>query len=103
MQHRLLVAIMRRAIWDFVLYKDETPKSHKHPEDKKKSQERLSLAEDAAGWLFWDGEETCDEQGRYTFKYICEILDLEPSRVRKRALAMTRDEIQRLNSHIKED
>jgi hypothetical protein len=100
---RLLVAIMRRAIWDFVLYKDENPKAFKDEDDRKKCQERLEIAEDAAGWLFWDGEEETDGEGRYTFKFICEMLDLKPSDVRARALAMTLEDIQTLNNHIKED
>lgn len=112
---RLLVAIMRRAIWDFVLYKDEDPASFRPErartvaarkeveEEKKRSQERLQIAEEAAGWLFWDGAEEADGQGRYTFRHICEMLDLDPDAVRRRALSMTRDEIQTLNNHIKED
>lgn len=112
---RLLVAIMRRAIWDFVLYKDEDPsqfdpekfkstKARKRAENERKRAERdLEIATDAAGWLFWDGEEEIDEEGRYTFKYICSMLDLDPTEVRQRALSMTREDIQTLNNHIKED
>lgn len=92
--HRLLVAIVRRAIWDFVLYKDE---------DSKKSYDRYILAEEAAGWLFWDGEEPTDKDGLYTFRFICETLDLDYRAVRKHALSLTRDDIQRLNNNIKED
>ena len=95
---------MRRAIWDFVLYRNEDPKGRgKDPDEKKKCLERLSVAEDAAGWLFWDGEEETDDGGRYTFKFICEMLDLEPSAVRARALSMTREDIQSLNNSIKDD
>lgn len=100
---RLLVAIMRRAIWDFVLYKDEDPKLHKNPIKRKKAAERLEIATEAAGWLFWDGEEETDEHGRYTFKFICSMLDMQPETVRARALALTREEIQALNNHIKEE
>lgn len=92
--HRLLVAVVRRAVWDFVLYRDEDPK---------KSHDRYQLAEDAAGWLWWDGEEEIDEEGRYTFRFICETLDLDPKAVRKYALSLTREDIQRLNNNIKED
>jgi hypothetical protein len=112
---RLLVAIMRRAIWDFVLYRDEDPSQYKPEkgrtvaarkeieEERKKCQERLQIAEEAAGWLFWDGAEPEDGEGRYTFRHICELLDLDPNAVRQRALSMTREEIQTLNNHIKED
>jgi len=93
---------MRRAIWDFVLYQDEKPKSHKNREDRKKSEERLAVSEEAGDWLFWDGEER-DEEGRYSFIEICEMLDLDPSSVRKRVIAMSREDIQRLNNHIKDD
>lgn len=113
--HRLLVAIMRRAIWDFVLYRDEDPSKYRPEkarsaaarkeieEERKKCQERLQIAEEAAGWLFWDGVEEADEEGRYTFRHICILLDLDPNVVRQRALAMTREDIQTLNNHIKED
>jgi hypothetical protein len=109
------MAIIRRAIWDFVLYKDEDPtrfdpekfksaKAKKRAENERKRAERnLAIATDAAGWLFWDGEEETDEEGRYTFKYICSILNLDPTEVRQRALSMTREDIQVLNNHIKED
>lgn len=112
---RLLVAIMRRAIWDFVLYRDEDPTRYRPEkgrtaaarkeieEEKKKCQERLQIAEEAAGWIFWDGAEESDGEGRYTFRHICELLDLDPNALRQRALAMTREDIQTLNNHIKED
>jgi hypothetical protein len=113
--HRLLVAIMRRAIWDFALYREEDPKRfdpskaktvkqrRKLEAQRKKAERDLATAEDAAGWLFWDGEEEVDEQGRYTFRYICTMLDLNPAEVRARALSMTREEVQKLNNHIKEE
>ena len=101
--HRLLVAIVRRAIWDFVLYRDEDPDRYKVKAERKKCEARLAIAEDAAGWLFWDGEEQVDGEGRYTFRYICEILDLSHAQVREHALKLTREDIQRLNNHIKEE
>lgn len=106
---------MRRAIWDFVLYKDEdaskirpekgrTRKARKElEEEKKRSEERFSVAVDAAGWLFWDGAEEVDAEGRYTFLHICDLLDLRPKEMRDRILVLTRNDIQRLNNHIKED
>ena len=90
---RLLVAIVRRAVWDFVLYREVDPK---------KDKERYGLATDAAGWLFWDGEEEVDDEGRYTFYYICSALDLDHKRVREGVLELTRADIQKLNNHIKE-
>jgi len=91
---KLLVAILRRAIWDFVLYKEET---------KKSDPEKAALAEEAAGWLFWDGQEETDPDGLYTFRYICEVLNLEPARVRSLIAGLERDDIQRMNNHIKEE
>lgn len=85
---------MRRAIWDFVLYKEET---------RKTNAEKSLLAEEAAEWLFWDGEEETDTQGRYTFKYICEVLNLNPAHVRSKIAALERDDIQKMNNHIKEE
>ena len=92
--HRLLVAIIRRAVWDFVLYKDV----------KKKDDPALhEIGVDAAAWLFWDGQEEHDGDGRYTFLYICSVLGIEPRRIRETAAKLSRDDIQRLNNNIKED
>lgn len=93
-EQRLLVAIVRRAVWDFVLYRDTDPDT---------DEDRYELAVDAAAWLFWDGEESTDEEGRYTFRFICAELDLDAEKIRDRVLEMTRDDIQRLNNHIKGD
>ncbi len=90
---RLLVAIVRRAVWDFALYRNVDPE---------KDKDRYNLAVDAAGWLFWDGEEEVDEEGRYTFIHICNELDLDPGIVRAGVLKLSRSDIQRLNNHIKE-
>jgi hypothetical protein len=91
---RLLIAIVRRAVWDYVLYKDlkkrEDPVLHE-------------IGVDAAGWLFWDGTEECDEEGRHTFLHICELLDLEPQKIRAIASRLTREDIQKLNNNIKEE
>jgi hypothetical protein len=91
--HRLLVAIVRRAVWDFVLYRDADPIA---------KPDSYALAADAAGWIFWEGEEEVDEQGRYTFRHICEILELDVSKVRRTLVGMTRDDLRRLNNYIKE-
>lgn len=111
---RLLVAILRRAIWDFVLYRNENPEAfdvRKAKTDKgrkilelqhKKAVERQAIAVDAAEWLFWDGEEETDFEGRYSFRYICRLLDIPPQRIRERVLEMTVEDIQKLNNSIKE-
>lgn len=87
---RLLVAILRRALWDFAQYKD--PESNNH-----------DLHVDAAGWLFWDGQEQIDEEGRMTFHYVCEVLNLDPQTVRKGAKILTRDRIRRISQRIETD
>lgn len=92
--HRLLVAIVRRALWDFVLYRGCDPAV---------DAERHRLAEDAAGWLFWDGAEETADDNRYTFLYICGILNLEPDKIRKAALRLTRNDIERMSNNIKDD
>lgn len=92
--HRLLVAIIRRAVWDYVLYKDVKAK---------KDPVLHEIGVDAARWLFWDGEEETDEEGRYSFIHICSSLDLDPRKIRDIAARLTREDIQRLNNHIKEE
>jgi hypothetical protein len=87
------VAIIRRAVWDFVLYNGVS---------KKKDPLQHEMHADAAGWLFWDGEEEVDEEGRLTFRHICDLLDLDPKRIRHLVSEMTREDIQRLNNQIKE-
>lgn len=85
---RLLVAIVRRAVLDFALYKNADPKL-----DKVHHQ----IAVDAAGWLFFDGTETYDEEGRYTFLYICALLELEPRPIRAKALELDSTDIHRFS------
>lgn len=86
---RLLIAIIRRAVLDFVVYRDACPKTQ---------PDLYALAEDAVGWLFWDGIESADEQGRYTFGYICLLLELDARAIRERALTLTREEVQRISN-----
>lgn len=57
---------------------------------------------DAARWLFWDGKEEIDEEGRYSFLHICDTLDLSPRKIRDISAKLTRQDIQRLNNNIKE-
>jgi hypothetical protein len=92
-EHRLLVAIVRRAVWDFVLYRNADPEEQK---------DRYGLALDAAGWIFWDGEEEIDDEGRYSFLFICNYLGLDAKRVRKVVLQLRRQDIRKLNNYIKE-
>jgi len=92
-ENRLLVAIVRRAVWDFVLYRDANPKCDK---------DKYNMACDAAGWIFWEGEEDLDDEGRYSFAYICGELGLHPTQVRAGVLRLKRSDIQKLNNHIKE-
>jgi hypothetical protein len=82
----LLSAIVRRAVMDIALYR------HK-PEDPL----RYELAVDAAGWLFFDGLESVDDQGRYTFMHICRVLEIDARRIRDQALTLTREDLRRFN------
>ncbi len=58
---------------------------------------RYELAVDAAGWLFWDGTESTDEEGRYTFLYVCNLLGMNAKEIRDQALALTREDLHRFN------
>lgn len=86
---RLLIAIIRRAVLDFVVYRFADPVSQ---------PEQYALAVDAVGWLFWDGIESEDAEGRYTFGYICLLLELDARKIRERALTLTRDEVQKISN-----
>ena len=77
---------MRRAVLDFALYRHQ-----------REDPLRYELAVDAAGWLFFDGEEYVDDQGRYTFMYICKLLEIDARRIRDQALALTRTDLRRFN------
>ncbi len=90
----LLVAIMRRAIWDFVLYREYVDTSNK---------ELSKLAEDAAGWIFFDGEEQLDEEGRMSFLYVCTQLDVDPVSLREQVMGLKREDIQWISNGIKEE
>jgi len=65
---------------DFVYYRDAQDK------------ERKFIAEDAAGWLFWDGEEPM------TFRAICKELGLNYKQVRKVVTALKTEDVDRLVS-----
>ena len=88
-----MAAILRRAIWDFVFYREV---------NKKAFPLAHALAVDAAGWLFWDGTEMYDEHGRFTFLHICETLNVCPRRIRAGALKLNREDVRKLNNAFKE-
>jgi hypothetical protein len=83
-----LTAIIRRAVLDFALYRDCDPEQEPL---------RHELAADAAGWLFFDGTESIDEEGRYTFLHICTLLGFDALLIREQALTLTRKDLQRFN------
>jgi hypothetical protein len=75
-------------VLDFALYKDA---------DREKEPLRHALAVEAAGWLFFDGTESIDEEGRYTFLHICSLIGLNAKEIRDQALMLTRHDLQRFN------
>ena len=75
---RLLSAILLRAVRDFVTYRHASRES-----------EQYLIAVDAAGWVFWDGEEE-------TFRYICDQIDVDPEKMRRIMLALTPDDLLRM-------
>ena len=90
-ERRLYVAMIRRAVWDFVLYRGVL------------TEDKRAISEDAETWLFYDGDEDLDADGRVTFLYTCSVLNLDPERVRVGAQRLRRQDIQKLNNNIKED
>lgn len=87
-ERRLMAAILRRAVYDFVLYRDETHVNH-------------SLALDSAAWLFCSFPQEEQVDGEWTFVYICQDLGLDPRSVRQRTLRLTTRDITRLSHHMK--
>lgn len=85
-ERRLMVAVLRRAIWDFALYRDA-----------EEGSESNKLAVDAAGWIFWDGEETVDAEGRYTFVHVCNMLGFDVRELREATLKLTRKQLGKIN------
>ncbi len=75
-----MVAVLIRAVRDFVNYRDA-----------KKGSDEHKLAVDAAGWIFWDGYEPM------TFLRICKTVDLDPDNIRRITLTLTRDELLRMS------
>lgn len=93
----LLTAILRRAILDFVLYRVIAEEERA---DAETHTTQFLLFTDAAGWLFFDGEEPVDEEGRYSFQFICRVLDLHPKMLRNAVLRMTREDVPRFNTSV---
>jgi hypothetical protein len=82
--------VLRRSLWDFAQYKD--------PED---SNHQLHI--DAAAWLFWNGKEDADDEGRLTFMHVCAVLGLDPGIIRKAAARLTRERIKRISQRIESE
>lgn len=68
---RLLTAILVRAIRDFVSYRNSPAGTEEH-----------EIALDAAGWIFWDGEEFL------TYRWTCRTLGGDPIKTRKLVLRL---------------
>jgi len=87
----LLLAIIRRAAQDWVLYRDSTRRDQK------------ICADEAYVWLFVEDEnhpyyELRKKSGRSltSFLNICEVLDLAPDRVRQHIRRLTKEKIKSL-------
>lgn len=90
-EQRLIAGMLRRAIWDFALYKDDP--NHDHYE----------YAVDAAGWIFFEGDEFDPGDERLTFIQACQMLGLDYQHVRKATLKLTREQIEKMNRGIEMD
>lgn len=84
----LLFEIVRRAIHDWVLYRNSSREAH------------LSIASDAHTWLFeekpghpWWQERIRNGTHVTAFLTICDLLDIDPDTVRERARKMTPQQI----------
>lgn len=86
---RLLVAILRRAVLDFVQYRD----------CEESSEARYLLHTEAAGWLFSDAIEGADgEYNKYTFLQICSLLGMNHTEIREQALNLTKEDLHRFSA-----
>lgn len=81
--HRLLIAVLFRAVRDYVNYKDSKPGTLKY-----------KIGADAAGWIWWNGTEDM------TFLKICELLGLNPVKIRKITETLTADELLRMTKKV---
>lgn len=80
---RLLTAVLFRAVRDFVNYRHAKPGTQSY-----------KIAVDAAGWLWWNGTENM------TFLKICEVVGLDPHKIRKVTLKLTPDELRRMTHTV---
>jgi len=80
---RLLIAVLFRAVRDYVNYKDAKPGTERH-----------KIAVDAAGWIWWNGTEDM------TFLKVCEIVGLNPHKIRKITASLTPEELKRMAREV---
>lgn len=84
-EKRLLAAILRRSICDYVLYK----RCHR------RTDERRLYADAAMEWFETDDEET--PEGFYTFTFVCTELGLDPGRIRDQIYCLAKEDLKRIS------
>lgn len=89
-EQKLLVAVVRRAVWDYILHKDS------------KYSDKKLMSDDARRWLFSESDDDLDENGCYSFAYACAMLGLDVDNMRIRVLRLRAQDIQRLNNNMKD-
>ena len=72
---------------DFVLYADADPTV---------APDAAEIGREATAWLFSDVGEEVDEEGRYAFCYLCELMGLETSFVRRLVLTLDSSEYRKV-------
>lgn len=85
LNQRLLIAILFRAVRDFVHYRSA-----------KEGTPEYEVAADAAGWIWWDGEQPLEKAEPMTFRYICRELDLDVEKIRRLTRRLTVQELKRM-------
>lgn len=83
---RLLTAILVRAIRDFVNYRRKPVGTEEH-----------KIAVDAAGWIFFDGEEFL------TYRWTCRLLGGDPIQTRRVILKMEPKDLTKMMAETDED
>ena len=82
----LLAAIIRRAAFDFALYRDDT----------KLVNRRLAVS--AFNWMFRESDQGLKSMDRYmSFLNICEVLDQDPEWIRNGTLRLKRTDVKRFD------